>query len=260
MSHQLIRKFEHFGPLPNNEKDALTSLLRRPLQNVGKGVDIIGEGEKADGVRILLSGWAFRYKKLTDGRRQILSIVLPADICDINLFASFEIDHTICAATPLVIAEIPYDEINQVIEAFPALRLALWWDMQMSRGLLHESIVNIGQRTALERMANLFCEICIRLQMIGAASDDLSFNFPLTQADLAAATGLSTVHVNRTLQDMRQMRLIALSGRSLQILDLPMLKHVALFNPAFLHLPKPSSTQRIAPADARQRSAWELSV
>lgn len=239
MPHQLIRKLEHFVALSPSDKEALVTIVRRPLRNLCKGTDIISEGETAHFIRILLSGWAFRYKKLGDGRRQILSVVLPADICDTNLFADIEIDHSIIAATPLVMVEIPHEEINKMVAEFPALREALVWDLQVSMGLLHESIVNIGQRNALERMANLFCEIYVRQQMIGIVEGS-TCHFPLTQADLAAVTGLSTVHVNRTLQEMRRRSLISLVGKSLRILNLPELKSVALFNPAFLHLSKPA--------------------
>ncbi len=237
MYSQLIRKLERFCPLTQADKETLLGAFRRPLRNVARGDEIISQGEIADDVRVLLSGWAFRCKRLRDGRRQILTIVLPADICDLNVFAATEMDHEIVAATPLVLGELPRAGLQAIMTNQPALHRALSSDMQQAIGLLHESIVNIGQRNALERMANLFCELSMRLELIGA-SDNLSFHFPLTQADLAAATGLSTVHVNRTLQELRRMDLIALSGKDLRVLNLPGLRSLALFDAAFLHLPQ----------------------
>lgn len=237
MYSQLIRKLERFCPLTQVDKETLLGAIRRPLRNVPRGDEIISQGEIASDVRVLLSGWAFRCKRLRDGRRQILTIILPADICDLNVYAATEMDHEIVAATPLVLGELPRTGLQAILASHPALHHALSCDMQQAIGLLHESVVNIGQRNALERMANLFCELCIRLELIGAA-DNLGFHFPLTQADLAAATGLSTVHVNRTIQELRRMDLIALAGKDLRVLDLPGLKSLALFDPAFLHLPR----------------------
>jgi len=239
MYSQLIRKLERFCALPSVDKEALLATIRRPLRNVSRGDDIITARQVADDIRILLSGWGFRYKRLSDGRRQILSVVLPADICELNVFSMVEMDHSIMAATPLVLGELPRPDLEALMADRPAIQRALSCDLQLSIGLLHESIVNIGQRNALERTANLFCEICVRLLLIGA-SESLNFYFPLTQADLAAMTGLSTVHVNRTLQELRRLKLISLSEKHLHVLDLDGLKSLALFDPAFLHLPRHS--------------------
>jgi CRP-like cAMP-binding protein len=237
MYSQLIRKLERFCPLTQADKDSLLGTIRRPLRNVSRGEQVVAQGEIAHDVRVLLSGWAVRCKQVKDGRRQILSIVLPADVCDLNVHAATEMDHAIVAATPLVLGELPRAGVQDLMVTHPALHRALSCDMQQSIGLLHEAIVNIGQRNALERMANLFCELSVRLELIGA-NETLSFPLPLTQADLAAATGLSTVHVNRTLQELRRMGLIALSGKDLRVLDLHRLKSLAMFDPAFLHVPE----------------------
>jgi CRP-like cAMP-binding protein len=203
---------------------------------VAKGMDIIHEGDWANDVRFILSGWALRYKQLGDGRRQVLSMLLPADVCDLNVFSPIEMDHSIAAATPLAVAVISRESLISLLGKHPSLQRALSYDFQLSMGLLHDSIISIGQRTALERVANLFCGLCIRLEMIGCLGD-LSFHLPLTQSDIAAATGLSVVHVNRTLGELRRMQLISLANKTLHILDLKGLKSVALFNSAFMHLP-----------------------
>ncbi len=236
MYSQLLRKLERFCPLTQTDKETLLGSIRRPLRNVSRGEEIIAQGEVADDVRVLLSGWALRYKRLKDGRRQILSIVLPADICELNVHATTTMDHDIVAATPVVLGELARADVQALMTSNLALHRALSCNMQQSIGLLRESIVNIGQRNALERMANLFCELCVRLDLIGAYGS-LSVHLPLTQADLAAATGLSTVHVNRTLQELRRMGLISLSGKDLRVLNVSGLKSLAMFDPAFLHLP-----------------------
>lgn len=236
MSSYLIRKLERFGPLSLEDKLALGNVAQRPLRNIAKGADLIQEGDWVSDIRILLSGWALRYKQLRDGRRQVISLLLPADVCDLNVFSPIKMDHSIVAATPLVIAVISRESLLALLADHPSLLRALSYDFQLSMGLLHESIISIGQRTALERVANLFCGLCIRLELIGCLGN-LHFHFPLTQSDIAAATGLSVVHVNRTLGELRRMQLISLVGKKLHILDLQGLRSVALFNPAFMHLP-----------------------
>ena len=236
MSNQLIRKLERLCALTPLDREALHSVLRRPLLNLPRGAELIREGASADDVRILLSGWAVRSTRLRDGRRQILSLLLPAEVCELNIFAPTAMGHSIVAVTPLVIAVITRDEIDATLTARPALRRAFARDLQLAIELLHEAIVSIGQRNALERVAHLFCELIARLNLIGAA-ENLNFQLPLTQTDLAALTGLSAVHVNRTLQELRRAELISLVGKELRVLDLNRLKAVALFDSAFLHLP-----------------------
>jgi CRP-like cAMP-binding protein len=240
MSNHLIRKLERCSPLCSDDKEALGAVVQRPLRNIAKGEDLIREGDWADDVRFLLSGWALRCKQLRDGRRQIISTLLPADLCELNVFSPTVMDHSIVAATPLVIAVISRQSMITLLAEHPSLMQALALDIQHSIGLLHESITSMGQRTALERVANFICELCARLELIGCL-DSPTIDFPLTQSDIAAATGLSVVHVNRRLGELRQMQLISLVGRKLEILNLEGLRSLAQFNPAFMHLPPPAN-------------------
>lgn len=236
MSSNLIRKLERFSSLSRADKDALAAMTARPLRNVDKGDVILQEGERPHDICLFLSGWGLRCKCLPGGRRQILSFILPGDLCDLNNFVIQAADHSIVAATPATLGIIAHQHMLGLMQTHPTLFEALCWDQQVSVALLREWITNIGQRTALERMANLLCELFIRLEMAGLTRE-MRFDLPVTQADLAAAAGLSTVHVNRTLQDLRRMQVVSLSARHLEILDLPRLKAIAHFNSAYLHLP-----------------------
>lgn len=235
MSSHLARKLERFARLSAADKEALFTLTRRPLRNIPRGQMILREGETSPGMRIFLSGWSYRCKSLEGGRRQIVSFLLPGDVCDLNACVLSYSDHSIVAATQVTVVDIPRQNVEDIAHGHPALFQALCWDEQVSVGLLREWIINIGQRTALERMANLFCELFVRLDMVGLTNERM-FSFPVTQADLAAATGLSTVHVNRTLQELRRAELVSLTGRGLHILDFPRLKRLAQFRPNYLHL------------------------
>ncbi|MGN6101637.1 MAG: Crp/Fnr family transcriptional regulator [Devosia sp.] len=117
----------------------------------------------------------------------------------------------------------------------PRLRQALWWDWLVKLAIQREWTLNVGRRDAFERLAHLFCELYFRLEAVGM-TEGPSVQLPLTQTDLAEATGLSAVHINRTLQEMRSAGLVILRDHVLTIPDLPALQVAAMFNPAYLHL------------------------
>lgn len=185
-------------------------------------------------MHLVLDGWACRYKQMPDGRRQVLSFFVPGDLCDSNVFLLDEIDHSIGAITRLRYAEIGPEDFDTMVSSSPALRRAFWWNELVAAAIAREWIVNVGQRTALERIAHLLCELFVRLRDAGLTDGD-GCDFPLTQADLAEATGLTSVHVNRTIQELRRDGLIILQGRRLTIPDLGALKRAGLFNGNYLH-------------------------
>ncbi|HEV2867604.1 MAG TPA: Crp/Fnr family transcriptional regulator [Allosphingosinicella sp.] len=197
--------------------------------------DLIREGEKPRAVNLILEGWGSRYKQLPDGRRQILSFVLPGELCDPNVFILREMDHSIGAITRMRYAEIAPADFQELMTASPRLTQGFWWNELAAVATAREWIANVGQRNARERIAHLLCELFIRLRLSGLTEGD-ACDFPPTQHDLADATGLTSVHVNRTLQDMRREGLIELRGRRLIIPDLDALKQAAGFKENYLHL------------------------
>lgn len=205
------------------------------MRKLGPRQDIIREGDNPKVVNVLLSGWAMRYKQLPDGRRQILSFFIPGDVCDAHVFVLKEMDHSIGTLTDVTYAEIAPAEFEQLIESSGRISKALWWSELVTMAIQREWTANIGQRSAIERLAHLFCEMSIRLRVAGMNGDH-AFMFPLTQNDLADALGMTPVHVNRTLQRMRGDGLIELAHRELSICDPAGLAKVAQFNPNYLHL------------------------
>jgi CRP-like cAMP-binding protein len=184
---------------------------------------------------VILDGWGCRYKALPDGRRQIVSFFLPGDVCDLNTCMLGQMDHSIGAITAMKVAEIGPDEFGALLDQHPRVTNALYWDGLVTLATQREWTLNVGQRSAYERIAHLLCELFIRLDMVGL-TDGRSCDFPLTQLDLADATGLTAVHVNRTLQELRRDALIELQSRTLTIPDLERLKAAGLFNSNYLHL------------------------
>lgn len=231
----LVTKLELFARLSSADKEAIDRATALRVRDIAAHQDIIRQGDCPDHVNLVLSGWACRYKQLEDGRRQILAYFLPGDLCDLKVFILKNMDHTIAAITPVRIAEIPRDTIIEIVDNGSRLARAFWWSAMVSEAIEREWIVNLGQRTAFERVGHLLCELFTRQRAVGLTTNN-SCEMPLTQSELGDTTGLSTVHMNRTLQELRAQDLIALKGRTLTIPDIDRLKEACLFSSAYLHL------------------------
>ncbi len=132
---------------------------------------------------------------------------------------------------------MPHEKLEEITVRFPHLTRLLWFSTNLDAAIHREWMLSAGRRTALGRVAHLFCELLLRLQISGLVEDD-SYDFPLTQVQLADCLGLTSVHVNRTLQQLRKDGLIELRDRKLRILDRAGLKRVAEFDPCYLYLKK----------------------
>ena len=213
------------------------------LGRIGKGAirevsprrDIIHEGVDPGAVRLILEGWACRYKSLPDGRRQTLAFFIPGDLCDAHVYLLRKMDHSIGAITHLRYAEIGREQMDALAARYPRISQAISWNVLVTASIQREWILSLGQRNAHEHLAHLMVELFHRLRAVGMTSGD-TCPFPLTQNDLADATGMTCVHVNRVLQELRSDGLIELDHRELRIPDLPRLEKAALFNPGYLHL------------------------
>jgi CRP-like cAMP-binding protein len=233
--NHIIRKLQNFVRLSAADRAILERAVEQRVRTFTPHTDIAREGDKPTDVRLILSGWACRYKQLEDGRRQIVSFVLPGDICDLNVYILREMDHSIGTITSVTASDLPRDFFDEITAGYPRILTAFWWESLVNAAIQREWTMSLGQRTASERMAHLFCELFTRLRMAGL-TDNNSCSFPLTQAELAEATGLSKVHVNRTLQELRANDLIVLKGKTLLVPDLDRLISAGLFNPNYLHL------------------------
>jgi len=234
LSH-LIRKLEHFVRLSATDRAVLDRAASERVRSFGPRVDIAREGDRPRDVHMILAGWACRYKQLEDGRRQIVSFFLPGDICDLNIFILREMDHSIGTITSVTVADLSREFFDEISSGFPRIATAFWWESLVNAAIQREWTMSLGQRTAAERMSHLLCEIFLRLRLAGLTREE-NCDFPLTQSDLADATGLSKVHVNRTLQELRSAELIVLKGKSLTIPNLERLMNEGLFNANYLHM------------------------
>jgi len=235
MASYLIRKLEQFTKFSSTDRQVLEDAARARVRHFRSREDIIREGDEPRNVNLFLGGWACRYKSLEDGRRQIMSYFIPGDLCDLNIFVLRSMDHSILALTPVTVAEISRDLLEDITVNQPRITQALWWESLVTASIQREWTVNLGQRTAFERIAHLLCELFFRLRAVGLTQDN-TCEIPLTQVDIGETVGLSTVHVNRTLQELRGAGLITLRDKILVIHDLEAMQNAALFNPNYLHL------------------------
>lgn len=233
MFDALRHKLELYTRLSRDEHAALDQALSGRVRKFAPRRNVIHEGDPPVHAYFVMSGWACRYKILEDGRRQTMAYFLDGDLCDLSLFR--QIDHSIETITTARIAEVPREAMTMLAQRHPRIASAFHWSALVGEAISREWIVSLGQRTAPERLAHLFCEIFIRCRCVGLVRER-SCPMPLTQTELAGAVGLSTVHVNRTLQDLRSSELIILADKRLTVPDFERLQEFAFFNPAYLHI------------------------
>ena len=235
MDSPLVKKMEQFTPFSDEDRRLLNDLTSKRQRQFGAREDVIREGEHSPDIHVVISGLACRYKMMEDGRRQIMAFLIPGDPCDSEIFILKEMDHSIGTLAPSVICSIPGDTMKDLMLNRPGIALAFWWSTLQDEGVLRQRIIDEGRRDALSRIAFLICEVLIRMRAFGVVDDD-NFEFPITQADLADATGLTPVHVNRMLQELREQGLIATEGKRWTVLDLAGLRKAAQFDANYLHL------------------------
>ena len=230
----LIRKLRGFDNLSEAGADALRALGSGRLRTIKAREDVISEGDDPREVYLITSGWAYRYKFLEDGRRQIMAFFIPGDIADLHVYILQEMDHSIGAITPLTVARISARELEEVGDAHPRILRALWWDTLVTASIQREWTVSLGQRDAVESLAHLFCELYLRMRSVGLCEGSRCA-FPLTHQHLADALGLTQTHIGRVLGKLRNFKLVTLEKHMLTVHDLTGLKNIAGFNSNYLH-------------------------
>lgn len=229
----LIRKLERLTDLSDDEKQALT-MLPLTVRALEADQDIVRDKDRPSQCCLLLEGFACRYKLLDDGRRQILSFHIPGDIPDLRSLHLPVMDHSIGTLVPCQVAFIPHQSLHDLLLHHPRLAQAFWRDTLIDAAIFCEWMVGLGRRRAQVRVAHLLCELLVRLRAVGL-TDDHAYKLPVTQAEIADALGLTGVHVNRNLQELRGKRLITLRGRALSVQDWEGLQRVGEFDPTYLY-------------------------
>jgi CRP-like cAMP-binding protein len=229
----LIRKLERFGPLDARDRQRLAALSLR-LETVPRFRELVREGDLPDQCCLLVEGYACRYKETAKGARQIVSFHLRGDLLDIQHLLLSQADHSLYAITGATVAWIPKQELLQLAWERPAIGRALWRDCLVDASIFREWVLNVGRRDAKSRVAHMLCEFVARCEAAGLGNAE-NFHFPMTQDQVADATGLTAVHVNRTLRTLDDEGALVRDRNQFSVLNWQRLCTIADFDPAYLH-------------------------
>ncbi|GJE43582.1 Crp/Fnr family transcriptional regulator [Methylobacterium soli] len=229
----LVRKLESIATFSDEERQAILSL---PSQTrvLKPGQDIVRDGDTPSQCCLILDGWAYRYKVLGEGRRQIFSFHIAGDIPDLQSLHLHTMDHTLATVTEATVAFIPHQSMRELTMRYPSVGAVLWRDTLVDAAIFREWMIGIGRKSAFGRIAHLFCEMYLKLESVGLASDHRC-PLPMTQVDIGDALGLSNVHVNRVLQELRGKGLITLRSNTLVIHAWDEMIQASEFDPTYLH-------------------------
>lgn len=215
------------------ERAAFLEALTKP-KKFSVGQEIIREGESTSRCAVLLEGFAKRTRVQPTGAAQILSFVLPGDMCDVQTLLITPLDHTVIALMPTRVAYLPHAIFRRLIADHPGLALSFWRESLIDGAIFREWMVNIATRDAYTRLSHLLCEIYVRMDAAGLI-DQLGYKLPLGQQLLADATGLTVVHVNRTLRRLKAEGMVTVRPLSVTIHDWRALARAGDFDPGYLH-------------------------
>ncbi len=234
---RFLHRLDKFAPLDNAARDALRRAVQRgPLVSSEHELQI----DASTDVTIVLSGWVCHFRLLDNGRRQITSIVVPGDFADFG-FLSGRTTHTQSVATSRSqLGRIRLRQFADLTEQYPNIMKAALHAAAAEAAISRERVITLGVRSALERVAHLLCEFYHRLSAVDLVSSTGTYDLPMTQAELGDALGLSTVHVNRTVQVLRRRGIISIQNGKATIHDLGQLADLAGFDPSYLDNAKPS--------------------
>ena len=233
-NNPLVRKLESIVSLTEDEKQALADLPMQVITLRGDQ-DIVREGDRPSRCCLFLEGIGCTYKVTADGRRQIVAFNIPGSIPDLQSLHLETLDTSVSTLEPCRVGFIQHEAIQDLCDRHPRIAAAFWRKALIDAAIYREWVINIGQRDAYTRMAHLLCEMVMRLNAVGLASDD-ACELPITQSELGDALGITTVHVNRVLKQIRADDLVRTKGAVLTIPDWEALKRAGDFDPNYLHL------------------------
>lgn len=229
----LAKKLNAFIALSPDELTCLADMQRNPLK-VGRGKQLTQEGQTGHKAFVLQLGWACSYKLLADGGRQIISFPIAGDIVGLRSVLLRTADHSFSVLTDAIVSAVEGAFILKCVTDFPRLGAALLWAASRDEAMVVEHLVNIGRRNALQRTAHLFMELAERLNLTGQVTET-EFECPLSQFVLADALGLTAIHVNRTLRQLRERKLLTVHKGTVRIHDLAGLRELAGFQGGYLN-------------------------
>lgn len=228
----LLMKLRLRDDVSLHEEDVLRGALGS-IEEFSPGKTIIRQGTLLSRSTLLIDGLIGRYKDLSGGERQITEIHVAGDFVDLHGFLLRKLEHNVGALTRVKVAYFQHDDLRRITETEPHLTRLLWLSTLIDASIQRDRILSVGRRSALARIAHLLCELHVRLGGVGLA-ENLRFPLPLTQTDIAEANGLTSVHVNRMLRQLRDQGLVTFRGGEVVIHHLERLEALAEFDPDYL--------------------------
>ncbi len=229
-----LKKLRQRTDISSEEERAIRDAVAE-TRKVGPDEILVRSGEELNSSLMLLSGWLARSKDLAGGERQVTELHVAGDFADLHGFTLKCLDHDVLTLSDCTVGVVPHERLKEITERYPRLGRIYWFSTNIDAAIHREWALSLGQRSAISRMAHLFCELYVRLEVVGRTSND-GYEFPLTQRELSECLGLTVVHANRTVQELRRRGLIELGNRRVTLLDRPALEGLAEFDPAYLYL------------------------
>ena len=230
----LLTRLESIATLASAEKQAILDLPML-VQDIRTDQDVVREGDPPTRCFLLLEGFTCTFKVTESGKRQIMAFHMPGDMPDLQSLHLETLDNSVGTITPCKVGFITHEALRDLCRRHDGLNDALWRQTLIDAAIFRHWMLGLGRKEAFARMCHFFCEMVERLKAVGLVEDH-TCNLPITQTELADALGLTTVHVNRTLQAIRQAKLISLKRDELKVLDWEGLRRAGEFDPTYLRI------------------------
>ncbi|MFN3946235.1 MAG: Crp/Fnr family transcriptional regulator [Allosphingosinicella sp.] len=234
MIERHLMKLRARDDLTDEEEQAIRSAVA-DVKEVSADQVYVRAGDPLTAATLLLDGIMCRAKDLRNGERQISELNVAGDFVDVHGFTLKQLDHNLITLTDCRVASVPHARLREITEAFPHLARLYWFGTNLDAAIHREWELSLGRRTAYARIAHLFCELRARLELVGLADGD-GYDLAVTQGDIAECMGLTPVHVNRMLKQLREEGLVEFRDRRVAILDWEGLARAGEFDPSYLYL------------------------
>jgi CRP-like cAMP-binding protein len=251
---RLLLRLERYNTFSASDRQRIADLPLKFANFVG-GSDVVIDGDVPSQCTLVLDGFLYSYKLVAGSRRQITSFFVPGDIADFGTLFLPCTDYGIATLGHAVLGSMPHSALEKLLAASPALGIAFWRESLMQGPIFHEWVVNLGRRDAIARIAHIVCELAVRLQAVGLARN-LTISVPWTQTDVADACGISNVHANRVIQELRHLGLVEWDSRRVKIRDWAGLVRLADFSGAYLRCREPAAIKKAPRPPGHEASEW----
>lgn len=238
---RLVNRLEKLSPLSTQDRQLIAE-LPLTVANFSGNEDVARQGDTPSRCTLVLGGFLYGHKRVTGSRRQITSFFVPGDIADLHTLHLAPLDHSLSTLGPAVVAFMPHGAFRGILDRSPQLSRAFWIDTFVRLAILREWVANLGRRDAIARVAHVVCELAFRLQRVDLAHN-FCFSIPWTQTDLADACGISSVHANRVVQELRRLGLVEWDSKKVKILNWEAVADIGDFSDEYLRLGKPADSE-----------------